>query len=272
MTKKKTSFPVMPPNVLEAISKIAGDTETGLKGREIAKLLADAGIPDVSPDFTKWQRLYNAFVEVQNRRHESNLILKFIQSAYHPTRFLNNEGQFEYVRAELNAIFSFIGLELHDDGIYRPVQTSATISDAKRRESILLTKLNDRNVHEDVLKFCREELLVDNYFHAVFETTKSVADKIRNCSGLLADGSQLVDEAFGLKTPYLLINSLSTETEESEHRGFMNLLKGFFGMFRNTTAHAPKIKWVIEESDALDIMSMASLLHRRIDKATRIRL
>jgi uncharacterized protein (TIGR02391 family) len=47
----------------------------------------------------------------------------------------------------------------------------------------------------------------------------------------------------------------------------MNLLKGLFGTFRNTTAHAPKITWDIEEQDALDILSMVSLVHRRLDKA-----
>ena len=47
----------------------------------------------------------------------------------------------------------------------------------------------------------------------------------------------------------------------------MNLLKGVFGTFRNTTAHAPKITWEINELDALDILSMISLIHRKLDKA-----
>lgn len=47
----------------------------------------------------------------------------------------------------------------------------------------------------------------------------------------------------------------------------MNLLKGVFGTFRNTTAHAPKITWPIDEQDALDILSTISLIHRKLDKA-----
>ncbi len=31
-----------------------------------------------------------------------------------------------------------------------------------------------------MLRFCREELLADNYFHAVLEAVKSVADKMRH--------------------------------------------------------------------------------------------
>lgn len=124
-----------------------------------------------------------------------------------------------------------------------------------------------------MLRYCREELLIDNYFHAVFEATKSVADKIRLLSGLRADGAVLVDEAFSFNAivPHIALNSLRTESEQSEQKGFMNLVKGLFGMFRNTTAHAPKIAWEIGEQDALDIMSMVSLVHRRLDQAVRAR-
>ena len=128
-------------------------------------------------------------------------------------------------------------------------------------------------MHSDVLKFCRAELVQDNYFHAVFEATKSVADKIRQLSGLTSDGAGLVDGAFGIPSaghPRVAFNSLVTETEQSEHRGLMTLLKGLFGTFRNTTAHAPKIHWPIDEQDALDILALASLLHRRLDGAVRV--
>jgi len=51
----------------------------------------------------------------------------------------------------------------------------------------------------------------------------------------------------------------------------LNLLKGLFGTFRNTTAHAPKFTWRIKEQDALDILSMVSLVHRRLDNAVEAR-
>jgi len=112
-------------------------------------------------------------------------------------------------------------------------------------------------------------LLADNYFHTVFEATKSIAEKIRSKTGLTTDGAPLVDEAFSFKNklPHLALSSLQTESEKSEQKGFANLLKGVFGTFRNTTAHAPKVIWVIEEQDALDILSTISLIHRRLDNA-----
>ena len=129
-----------------------------------------------------------------------------------------------------------------------------------------------RGVHHDVLAFCKAELIQHNYFHAVFEATKSVADKIRSMSGLTGDGAGLVDQALGLGQggmPLLAFNSLQTETERDEQKGLMNLIKGMFGAFRNVTAHAPKILWTVTEQDALDLLTIASLIHRRLDSAVR---
>src|SRR5262249_4129673 len=157
---------------------------------------------------------------------------------------------------------------LHENGRLSQVEVARTVPEAQQRASRLRAELLTRRVHPDVLRFCKEELVVPNYFHAVFEATKSVADKLRMKSGLINDGSDLVDGALGLgKTgfPLLAFNSLQTETERSEHKGFALLLKGMFGAFRNVTAHAPKIMWPIQEQDALDLLTLASLLHRRLD-------
>jgi len=113
-------------------------------------------------------------------------------------------------------------------------------------------------------------LLQENYFHAVFEATKSVAQKIRDKTGLTGDGADIVDEALRISAPLLAINALRTETEQSEQKGFANLLKGMFGTFRNPTGHAPKISWSIKEEDALDLLSMLSYFHRRLDAAVPV--
>ena len=119
-----------------------------------------------------------------------------------------------------------------------------------------------------MLHFCKAELLQENYFHAVLEATKSVAEKIRQKSGLSSDGSELVDQVFGMKNgPKLAFNSLQTDSERSEHTGLMNLMKRLFGLFRNPTTHAPRITWMIKEQDALDLLTMVSFIHRRLDQA-----
>lgn len=259
---------------LRAVCDILGDTVSGLRGTEIGQLLDSCGIDDPMPTGTKRYRLYDALDQRQTQDRCGNNVAAFINAAMNPVRYTRETALFEARRSELNVVLAFCGFQIGEDGKLRPVAASRTLSCAQERAHKLHKELLVRNVHPDVLRFCRAELLQDNYFHAVFEATKSVADKIRQKSGLTADGAELVDNAFGLRGhvyPLLAFNSLQTETEQSEHRGLMNLLKGLFGTFRNTTAHAPKIKWVIEEQDALDILSLASLLHRRLDDAVRTR-
>lgn len=59
------------------------------------------------------------------------------------------------------------------------------------------------------------------------------------------------------------------ETQESEQNGFVNLLKGLYGTIRNPLAHDPKVEWDVTEQDALDILTMISLVHRKLDQAFR---
>ncbi len=258
---------------LESIAKVLGDTSDGFTGSEIGKLLDECNIPDPCPTMTKWKRLFEALKQKQEVDQCSNNVCAFIQHAMSPARHYSRPDWFSSTKYEINQILSFEGLSLGEDGKLTTSQKASTITEAAARASKLRESLISRKVHPDVLKYCNEELLVDNYFHAVFEATKSIAEKIRSKTGLTSDGSALVDEAFSLKSsiPHLAMNSLQTESEQSEQRGFMNLLKGLFGTFRNTTAHAPKITWPIAEQDALDILSLVSLLHRRLDNAVDAR-
>ncbi len=266
------AFEAFDDHVLQAICDVLGDTGGGLTGSEIGRLLQERNIPDPEPSTTKRYRLHLALAAQQQEDRCANNVVAFILAAMNPVRYVHERMAFEDRRTRLNVVLAFSGLSVQEDGTLKRVETARTISAAQERAGRLRQTLQDRRVHADVLRFCKAELLQDNYFHAVFEATKSVADKIRSLSGLTSDGAQLVDEAFGLRhggLPCVAFNSLQTETERSEHRGFVNLMKGMFGVFRNTTAHAPKIMWRIDEQDALDMLTLASLLHRRLDAAVR---
>ena len=63
-------------------------------------------------------------------------------------------------------------------------------------------------------------------------------------------------------------NSLATDWERSEQTGLAMLMKGLFSTFRNPTAHAPKVLWATSRAEALDMFTLASMLHRRLDSAT----
>jgi hypothetical protein len=68
--------------------------------------------------------------------------------------------------------------------------------------------------------------------------------------------------------PRVAFNSLATESERSEQTGLATIMKGLHSAFRNPTAHAPKIAWATSRADALDMLTIASMLHRRLDHAT----
>ncbi len=257
-------------NHLEAICGIIGETSGGLTGSEIGRLLDRCGIADPFPGITKRRRLLEALRARQEKDGCANNVLAFIQTALEPSRFIGRPDEFERFRGGLNKALAFCGLQLGEDGKLKTVTQARTLTEADERAGRLRSELVRRKVHTDVLQFCRAELLQENYFHAVFEATKSVAQKIRDKTGLTGDGADLVDPTFGLKTPLLAINTLRTETEQSEQKGFANLLKGMFGTFRNVTGHAPKMTWPITEQDALDLLSLVSYLHRRLDTAAQI--
>lgn len=263
-------IPLFNENVLQAICDVLGATDDGLTGFEIAKLLKQVEIQD-SEISTKKHRLFDALKKRQDRDKCGNLIVAFIQAAMDPVRYIRKNNLFHDRRHLLNKILSFASLSLGEDGHVLPSSPSKTLEEAQLKANRLKFELDRRCVHHEVINFCRAELLHENYFHAVLEATKSLAEKIRKKANLCSDGAPLVDEAFGLgstKLPLLAFNSLQTEVEESEHKGLMNLLKGLFGAFRNVTAHAPKMAWNLSEHDALDLLTMTSLLHRRLDAVT----
>lgn len=113
-------------------------------------------------------------------------------------------------------------------------------------------------------------MLTENYFHAVLEAVKGVAERLRQMSGLTSDGAELVNEALATKAPIIALNSLRTDTEISEQKGISNLLVGLFGAIRNPAAHAPKVTWPMPEQDALDVFALVSFVHRKFDGATRV--
>lgn len=250
---------------LEAIAAALGDTQEGLTGSEIGHLLRSSKMADPTPDMTKRHRLYNAFAQSQNSRQDRLCILAFIRKSMKPERYARSPERYEPMRANLNQALAFTGMYVNEAGQLKQADKARTLSEAQRRAEELRADLAARGVHPDVLRFCKAELVADDYFHAVLEAVKSVADKIRSKTGLTDDGSALVDRALSGNLPMLCINPLKTPSHKSEQKGFANLVRGAFGMFRNITAHEARIHWPMSKEDAEDLLSLASLIHRRLD-------
>lgn len=259
----------LPASIVEGVARVLGATSGGLTGSEIASLLSLVRVDDPSPGDTKWRRLHQALAERQERDRAGNAIVRFIGEAMTPARYAGDHDLFKNRQAALNDVLIHAGLRVRDDGRVARVTAARTLDEAAVLANRLRAELLRRGTHAEVLKYCIQELIEQDTFHAVFEATKGVAERLREMTGVDADGSTLVDETLapgGSGLPLLAINSLRTKTERSEQTGLANFIKGVFGLFRNTTAHRPRITWHIPEPDALDLFTALSLIHRRLDQ------
>jgi uncharacterized protein (TIGR02391 family) len=260
-------LPCFDASQLEAACRVLGDTEKGLTGAEIAHLLREIAVIDSDPALTKWKRIFNALAGAQNTHRVGNHLIMLINRTMAPARYADRPGLFHWRQDGLNVALAFAGYAVRDDGRVERTTRATTIRDARSRASRLRTLLEDRSTHQEVLKYCKAELLEENYFHAVFEAVKGVADRLRSMSGLVNDGAELVNQVLSTKAPLVMINSLRSETELSEQRGIANLLVGVFGAIRNPAAHEPKVNWPMPEQDAIDILGILSFVHRKLDNA-----
>jgi uncharacterized protein (TIGR02391 family) len=257
----------LPAGALEELCRELGETASGT---QITRLMADARLQDASNESTKWKRLYYSMSAHQQRYRDGRAVVAVLHAFMDPARWVSRPEEFTTHRTTINVSLALAGLQLGEDGrVTRLAQRARTLDEAQERADALGSELRRRSVHPDVLAFCRAELLQENYFHAVLEACKSVADKIRTRTGLTGDGNDLFDRAFTLKyqIPPLAFNRLEDPWEQSEHSGLATLIRGVFGTYRNTTAHAPRVRWATERSEAMDMLTLVSMLHRRLDAA-----
>lgn len=250
---------------VEVLARIIADTMTGSQMNEIFQ---ECGVQDVSNESTKWKRIYYTFLARQEQDGASNSFLNFIKKSLKPVRFISGQnGNYDEILLEINKPLMLIGLQMTNEGKLLKVQAATTISKVERRTRNLVSELQKRHIHQDVIKCCKEEYLQENYFHAVFEAAKSLSEKVREKTGMQEDGSNLFNNAFAVNNPRLAINLLQTPSEKNAQNGLKEMLNGVTHMVRNVTAHELKIKWIVNEQDAIDILTTISFLHKQLDES-----
>lgn len=263
-------LPCFDSSHLEAACRVLADTGNGLTGSEIEHILREIRIADPTPAMTKWKRLFNALAQAQNEYQGGNHLVLFINKAMSPARYTSTPGIFTSRQDGLNVALAFAGYGVNDKGQTIRTAAETTLDGARARAKRLESALRQRGTHQEVFKYCRAELLQENYFHAILEAVKGVAERLRQMSGLSTDGADLVNTALSTRNPVLALNSLTSETELSEQKGIANLLIGVFGAIRNPIAHAPRVVWAMPEQDALDVFAILSYVHRKLDGATKV--
>ena len=177
-----------------------------MTGSQMNEIFQECGVQDASNESTKWKRIYYTFLARQEQDGASNSFLNFIKKSLKPVRFISGQnGNYDEI---------LFGLQMTNEGKLLKVQAATTISEVERRTRNLVSELQKRHIHQDVIKCCKEEYLQENYFHAVFEAAKSLSEKVREKTGMQEDGSNLFNNAFAVNNPRLAINSLQTPTEK----------------------------------------------------------
>ena len=200
-----TRIPSFSSQHLEAACRVLADTERGLSGTQIERLLQEIEVSDTSPGMTKWKRLFNALAGAQNQHQVGNHLIMFINRAMNPVNYAREPAVFAWRRDELNVVLAFSGFYVREDGKVANADKATTLDAARARAGRLKAALESRAVHAEVLNYCRAELLDENYFHAVFEATKGVAERVRQLSGLSGDGADLVNKPFAGQQPALAL-------------------------------------------------------------------
>jgi uncharacterized protein (TIGR02391 family) len=121
--------------------------------------------------------------------------------------------------------------------------------------------------HPEIERVSGELLRDGHYREAALNAYIRVIDEVKARSGLRLDGDPLMNRAFGCENqrPVIQFNSLRTDAELDEQRGFMFLFKGIVAL-RNSKAHS--IALFDDPYRAHDYLALASLLMRVLEIAT----
>lgn len=137
----------------------------------------------------------------------------------------------------------------------------------------LLNESADETGEEGFLHLLHPAIVASSYDHfqnghlreAVLNAVLAIFDLIRKRTGIDADGANLVNRAFSLSDPYLILSELNTESGQNDQKGFIQLFHGTYQGIRNPKAHS--LNHDLTEHNAAQYLVHASLLARRVSDA-----
>lgn len=268
---------------LKAICDVLADTNRGLTKTELSRLLNQCNITLVddgkfnngymySIGLNKRDWLYSCFANEINTHRSFDKIYLFIEKALNPINYTNEEkrDKYNFLLEAINKALLLIGLTVNKEGRLIEVVQAKTLDEVDRRVNDLRRQLYNRTIHPEVQKYCIKDYLRKDYYDAVFEAAKGLAERVRQITGLTSDGSALFQKAFAKNDPYIFFNSLKSDSEINEFNGLKELLESIFHLVRNPAAHTPKIDWPINETKALDILTLISFAHKYLDECHQV--
>lgn len=268
---------------IKAVCDVLAETSLGYTKAELTRLLQQSKITIVSDGkvsngyiyqigLNRRDWLYNCLVSEINNSHSFIRIYGFLEKALNPVAFTDEKSRdkYNYLLERVNKALLLAGLEITKEGKLIEVVQAKTLDEVDRRADSLRRQLYNRAIHGEVKKYCIKDYLRKDYYDAVFEAAKGLAERVRQMSGLTTDGGTLFQTAFSKNDPYLFFNSMQTDSEKSEFTGLKELLESIFHLVRNPAAHTPKVNWKVDEAKALDILTLISFAHKYLDECHKI--
>lgn len=123
----------------------------------------------------------------------------------------------------------------------------------------LETKLDSR-----VWEAVRNSFEENNFTGAILDAIYFLSELIREKTGLEADGTALIGQAFGGKSPKIKINRLQSESDWNIQNGTEQILRGIYMAIRNPRSHE---KYTDSEEDARAIIFFLNYLVKIVDKS-----
>lgn len=263
VTKK---LDMIDPSVVRAVAKALTDTEGGLSNTGIDEVFGLIGLAPPAKG-TKRYRVSETLLVIQQRQQAGNIVIAFLFHAMSLARYVDRRRDFLRVQGSVNQSLALGGLRVNDKGEVAKGALATTLDEVALLAGQLRIALEGRDAHHEVLRYTEREVIEQNPFHAMQEAVKGVGERLRAHTGFGTDGAILIDACFGGSPARIQLTPQATDSERSVQSGFVNLLKGLFGHFRNPTAHAVRLTWPVAEQDFLDLCSTLSYVHRRLDSA-----
>lgn len=237
---------------LEALANKLG-TLPELTHTNIDKYLFECSIQDIStksksvglgyiPGDSKSKRIYKCFINEVHRTNNDLKIVSFIERALDPSRFADSK-RYDDVLNDINSVLLFMGCEINKSGKVKIVKKATTIDEVQERINALENEAKKRNVHLEVLKYCKREYLDKDYFHAQFEASKGLFQRIRDLTNQNVDGTKLINGVFSTDEPMLILPNLklTERTDKDEFLGYKHLFEYVVNAVRNPEGHTPRI-------------------------------
>ncbi len=123
------------------------------------------------------------------------------------------------------------------------------------------------DIHSEVVRVAQRRFESGHFADAVEAAFKEVNSRVKELvkseTGEEFDGAKLMNRAFSVEKPLIVLGDLATETGRSIQQGYMQLFAGAMTGIRNPKAHA---NIEIDERRAVNFLHLASLLMCKLDE------